>query len=303
MSRLKRILKRLRAWPPLNRPVTATARAVARVIGWQPEALPRHLHRVGLVTSRLPDGSTMKLWSRGDDWVSNRIFWYGWKGYEPETTPLLRALATRAAATIDVGSYVGFYTVLAALANRKGFVYAFEPMPAIFRRLERNIALNALDNVAVHQAAVGESTGTAEFFFTSEFELPTSSSLSSDFMDGTPQLAKKTVPVVSLDDFAREHAIQKVDLMKIDTESTEPAVLRGARMILERDRPNIICEVLHERGTAPELERILTPLGYRFYLLTPEGLDRRDHIETHPEHLNYLFTTMNEADLFSLIKG
>ncbi len=79
--------------------------------------------------------------------------------------------------------------------------------------------------------------------------------------------------------------------MKIDTESTEPDVLRGAAKLLARDRPNIFCEVLKGRGAEGLLEEILEPLGYRFFLLTPEGAQERERIEGHPQWLNYLFTT------------
>jgi Methyltransferase FkbM domain len=42
----------------------------------------------------------------------------------------------------------------------------------------------------------------------------------------------------------REQGIAKVDLVKIDTETTEPAVIRGMARTLARDRPDVVCEVL-----------------------------------------------------------
>lgn len=94
----------------------------------------RHLHRLGRVATRLPDGRVLRLWSQADDWVSNQVFWRGWQGYEPETTPLFYRLARRAHVTLDVGAHVGFFSLLAGHANAAGRVFAFEPLEKAFRR-------------------------------------------------------------------------------------------------------------------------------------------------------------------------
>jgi hypothetical protein len=46
--------------------------------------------------------------------------------------------------------------------------------------------------------------------------------------------------------------------------------------------------VLPGHGTAPEVERLLAPLGYSFYLLGDKGPERREHVEDHPTFWNYL---------------
>src|SRR5262245_6348395 len=125
---LKTALRRIRGSQPLNMistSVMATAFAVTRT---RSEFVCKHLPRVGTVRRRLPNGGTLSLWSRGDDWVSNQIYWRGWDGYEPETASLFFRLATRAAVTLDVGAYVGYYTLIAAHANPNGVVHVFEPL-------------------------------------------------------------------------------------------------------------------------------------------------------------------------------
>ncbi|MGH9200478.1 MAG: FkbM family methyltransferase, partial [Vicinamibacterales bacterium] len=224
-------------------------------------------------------------------WVSNQIYWRGWSGYEPETAALFFRLAGRARVTIDVGAYVGYYTLLAAHANPKARVFAFEPLPAVFRRLESNVGRNRLSNVTCLPFAVGSKEELREFYHV-PVELPTSSSLSFEFMKTAPSLAVSRVRVIVLDRFVTERGVEAVDLVKIDTESTEPDVLRGMGEILARHRPTIVCEVLAHRGAETSLEELLGPLGYNFYLLTPAGPALRDHVEGHPEWLNYLFTPL-----------
>jgi FkbM family methyltransferase len=223
------------------------------------------------------------------------VFWRGWSGYEPETIPLFYRLAQRAQTTIDVGAYVGFYTLIAAHANASGRVYAFEPMSDVFERLRSNVSLNRLENVMCINSAVGDDDGEAEFFHMSS-EMPCSSSLSYQFMSSVVDLKVSKVSVTTLDRFVLDNKIERVDLVKIDTETTEPQVIRGMSGILARDNPDIVCEVLG-RGSESALEEMLRPLGYHFYHLTPDGPVLRTQITGHPEWLNYLFSARCLADI------
>jgi FkbM family methyltransferase len=237
---LKNSLKKLRASQPFNRLVTSSTRSLLSVTGQQSEFLIKHLHRIDLVESKLPNGKILKLNSKGDDWVSNQVFWRGWQGYEPETIPLFYKLAEKSAVTFDVGAYVGFFALLAAHANPNGKVFAFEPMPAIYQRFCQHIELNSLKNVTTTFGAVGTEEGEAEFFHQEGLDLPTSSSLSFDFMKESENFVSTKVKVFQLDKFAEENKIEKVDLMKIDTETTEPDVLIGAMNLLKKHQPDII---------------------------------------------------------------
>jgi FkbM family methyltransferase len=285
------VLKRIRSSQPFNYLATSLVKGVFEATGRRSELVIKHLHRVGHVNVALPNRRALQLSSMGDDWISNQIYWRGWAGYEPETVPLFYRLATHARTTLDVGAYVGYYTLLAAHANPAAQVFAFEPLEPVYERLQRNIKLNLLDNAQCIRAAVGDFDGESDFYHCAG-EIPCSSSLSFEFMRSVAQLRASRVAVITLDQFVRENGVEHVDLMKIDTETTEPQVLRGMMETIRRDTPAIICEVLG-RGSEQALEQILGPLGYRYYLLTPEGPAERDHIDGHPEWLNYLFSTMD----------
>jgi FkbM family methyltransferase len=43
--------------------------------------------------------------------------------------PLFWRLACKARVTLDIGAHVGYYSVLAGMANPAGTVFAFEPLP------------------------------------------------------------------------------------------------------------------------------------------------------------------------------
>lgn len=293
-------LKKLRSLQPFNRIATQTVKATLSFVGLKSEFVILHLHRHGLVESKLPNGKILRLHSNADDWISNQIFWRGWQGYEPEASPLFFKLASKAKVTIDIGAYVGFYSLLAAHANPEGKVYAFEPLKTIYDRLNSNIALNKLENVKTIFGAIGKKTEIAEFFHQGVNDFPSSSSLSFDFMKGTEGLISSEVSVMRLDDFVVQNEIDFVSLIKIDTEATEAEVLLGAEKLLKRDEPIIICEVLKGYAREGELGEIMDSHGYEFYLLTPEGPVKKEFIEGHPDWLNYIFAK-SKHNLPSLI--
>ena len=102
------------------------------------------------------------------------------------------------------------------------------------------------------------------------------------------ELTSTTVEVVEVDDFVDSHGLVGVDLIKVDTETTEAAVIRGMLRTLGRDRPAIVCEVLDaEVGQA--LEALLRPLGYEFFLLMGHDAVRCDAIRPDEVWRNYIF--------------
>lgn len=289
---IKAVLKTVRASRSLNNLATNTLRGLFAVTGHQPEFLIKHLPRTGLTAVKLPNGRTLKLESRGEEWIPTQLFWRGWQGYEPETAGLFYRLAQSARAVIDVGSHAGFYSLLASLANPEAEVFAFEPLARVFESLERNVKLNRLENVRCFNLAVGATSGIQDFYFPDQ-EQPISSSLRSEMLIATfPAESIKHVPVsvVTLDHFVSEQGITQVDLIKLDTERTEHDVLNGSGALLKRDRPDIICEVWPDAGNQHQLEQALRPLGYRFFQLLTEGPVEREEIIGSEQFLNYWFT-------------
>ena len=291
----RKLFRTIRGSQPFNYLATNLLKAVLTRGGGPPEAVVKHLPRVGRVRAHLPDGRTLHLYSKGDDVVTNQVFWRGWDGYEPETSRVFYELARAARAVMDVGAHVGYYSLIAALANPDARVLAFEPLTKAAERLRRNISLNGARNIKLFEYAVGEAEGVSTFFHVpyAVEGVPSSSGLSSRFFThpfyvASGVVAGEDVRVVTLDDVAEAEKIDRVDLLKIDTESTEPSVLAGAMRLLARDLPDIIFEVLPGQDTAPDINRLLKPLGYTFYLLRDSGPERCDDIEEHPTWWNYL---------------
>lgn len=279
---LRTSVKALRSWSPANRLLTRAGKLIFREN--PPEFLMAHLPRCGEVTVTLPDGGSLRLWSRGDDWMTSRVWWQGVSGYEPEMVlPFLRFAAT-ARTVIDVGAFVGFYALLAARCNPKARVFALEPNPDLAARLGRNLSLNEDLRVTVLPYAAGTSRGPAPFYLGGTW-LPSSSGISLAFVEAAEVIQTATT---DLDSLVEEWGVAgTVDLVKIDVEMAEPEVLAGMTETLRRDRPVIFCEVL-PGSDAGRIEEILAGMAYRFFHLTPAGLVPETRLRPDKELLNHL---------------
>lgn len=234
-----------------------------------------------------PAGPTLELRHGG---TSSYLYWLG--EYEPETTTLFCDLAARAQVVLDIGAADGVYALLAAAASPHARILAFEPGTAAAAVCADNFARNLplTQHIELHAIALGEADAESTLYVAGE--TGGTSSLNPAFR---ADRREQRVVVRSGDSLLAELAIPRVDLIKLDTESTEPAVLRGLAGTLRRDHPDVICEVLAGR-TERALADLLAPLGYAFFWVSGAGLIRHDAIVGDPTYRypNYLFTTHPE---------
>lgn len=165
----------------------------------------------------------------------------------------------------DVGAHFGLYTLAFVEAvGDLGRVISFEPNPASFDILTRTIAINELSNIVPIQAAISDQVGRSEFQVTGE---PAESHLRD--ANSQHRQAKECfeVDVTTIDEFAANSGYLP-DLIKIDVEGSEVAVLRGAADTLKAQRPVLCCEI-HESvgggndGSVVDIEQVLRDLEYQ----------------------------------------
>ncbi|HDH53098.1 MAG TPA: FkbM family methyltransferase [Nitrospirae bacterium] len=128
----------------------------------------------------------------------------------------------------DCGANIGLFTLRAAL-NRKTEVFSFEPNPAVFKRLLKNIDENRLDKVRPLQAAVGSACKKAAFS-------SASSSPTGKIQEETGGADNESVEVeiVTLDSVTDRFGLSSIDLIKLDIEGHEYEALLGAENTLAR---------------------------------------------------------------------
>jgi FkbM family methyltransferase len=200
----------------------------------------------------LPDGETVRVLSK-----------YRRASWNLEEYRAFRRVLGPGAVALDVGANIGSYAMLFGQWVRPhGRVYAFEPALDTRAALERHIALNDLADVVVPvPAAVSDASGRAAFMTAGPHGI---SRLGT--RDEPPALI---VDTITIDEFCDRESVRP-DLLKIDVEGAELAVLRGARDTLRACRrdvalfvelhPSIWASVGLTRG---EIQAELAAVGFR----------------------------------------
>lgn len=252
------------------------------------------------VSIRLPNGKNMSIGRNSGIGIASTLYWHGLDGYEPETSRTLRFFFERSTTFIDVGANCGLYSLLAALWNPNLEVVAFEPVPAIFDCLKKNVLLNKLQGrVRCENVALSSESGRTTFFLPKGEGLDVEStgtlvSKSWQSRKGSPRLEVETV---RFDEYATRYPMH-VDLIKIDVEDFEADVLEGMREVITRDRPFIVCEVLPRRHGNERTRKIVEALNYQPYWITPPGYIKVPRFDFGRDNLtDFLLSPVSTPDV------
>jgi FkbM family methyltransferase len=179
-------------------------------------------------------------------------------GFERAETEFAIEQALPGTVAIDVGANVGMFTVPLALAvGPSGRVLTIEPSPENVERLESNLELNGLENVVVEPIAVGDKAGQLVLQLASDPGFHSTAEIAeSRAVEGNLTVRAETLDQVWL----RAHA-PAVSFIKIDTEGSEDAVLRGAEQILQACHPVLLVEAKGDERVR-ELDSWLDGFGY-----------------------------------------
>lgn len=190
----------------------------------------------------------------------------------------LMARMSEARVVFDVGANVGKWSKMCASFCPRAEVHAFEILPSTFAELAANVA----NNPRIKANAFGLSDQSGNSIATAR---PGQSDLTSLVADVRLMYGGTfdDVPVSTRtgDGYCAEHAISEIDLLKIDTEGAELAVLFGFKRMVEGRKirviqfeyglPNILC-----RTMVRDFYDLLKPFGYELGKLYPDWIDFRD---------------------------
>lgn len=198
--------------------------------------------------------------------LSDLMAWFVYWGFSEQSRHSLYAMAKDGDVVFDVGANIGEISLnMARIVGEKGRVFAFEPYRETFKKLKQNCELNTFSNIELIEKGLADGKGIAHMVnidkHNSGMNRVTSGSRASD--------SAATIETISLDEFVKNHKIDKIDLIKIDVEGFEIKVLSGAKKSLQEFRPKLFIEVddnnLREQQTSSrELLDFLNTYGYDF---------------------------------------
>ncbi|HEX6347816.1 MAG TPA: FkbM family methyltransferase [Candidatus Dormibacteraeota bacterium] len=158
---------------------------------------------------------------------------------------------------IDCGANVGFFSKMIADVSPHATIHAIEPVPITFDCLKRNFS--GMPRVHAHQLALSDLPG----------QLRMAVDASDPSISHVDEGGEIIVPAITLDEFVAQNEINGIDLLKIDTETFEAHVLRGARSSLARTR-YVLIEITienNEHYTLSSLMSLLHGDGFDFQLV------------------------------------
>ncbi len=189
--------------------------------------------------------------------------------YEPKNVEAIQKTVREDDVAYDVGAHVGYFSVLMGdIVGSRGKVIAFEPRGLNLGYLRKHVAVNNCENIQIVSKALGDHSGHAK--------LETRTGSGTGYVS---ESGDEDIEIASIDELVTSGALPAPTFLKIDVEGGEMAVLRGARNVIETQRPRMIlathgdeidaeCRALlrkwnydmqdidHESGT---MEMIVTP--------------------------------------------
>ncbi len=129
----------------------------------------------------------------------------------------------------DVGANVGDVSIELAQGFPNAQVLAFEPVPHSFKVLQDRA--QSYPNLVCHSQAVSASSGRVQM------RVPDNSLLAAvvarEQLNADEPVGDIEVDSITIDEFCQQHGIEHIDLMKIDAEGHELAILAGAKNMLK----------------------------------------------------------------------
>ena len=192
--------------------------------------------------------------------------------YELNVTEALWRLAEPGETAVDGGSNLGYMaSLLAARLGPAGTVHCVEPHPQVFRRLADNAARWARDRhcarVLLHQAALGEKSGSTRLIVPEGFADNQGESWVENSPSPISDAASSTVPMIAFDDLIPPS--QNVGAIKLDIQGAELSALEGMRAHLKAKTIRDI--VFEEMNPFPAQTHIyLRELGYTIFGLSDD---------------------------------
>jgi FkbM family methyltransferase len=199
--------------------------------------------------------------------------------------------ARRQVTVVDVGAHIGEYASAARSAlGPQVTLHCFEPRPDTFDTLEARFAGD--HHTICHRIGLGSESGRASLFGDERSSAFTS--LHRETFPAAPSRVDE-VELRTLDELAAELGIDRIDLLKVDVEGHELAVLEGARGLLRAGRVGAVQFEFGERNLASrtflrDFFRLLGP-DFRFFRVAPGGLralEYRPAAEVYVLESNYI---------------
>ncbi len=207
--------------------------------------------------------------------------------FEPYETAIIASQIRPGDVVLDIGANIGYYTlILARLVGETGRVYAFEPDPANFELLKKNVRANGYQNVVYVKKAVSDQSGPLSLYLCPD------NKGDHRIYDSQDNREVVEIEAVSLDEHFSEFQ-GEINFIKMDIQGAEGRAVRGMRRLLSRHpETSMITEFwpagLERSGiSATDYLSDLENLGFKLFRIdeeeeTTEPISTAELLEKYP---------------------
>jgi FkbM family methyltransferase len=236
--------------------------------------------------------------------ASHRLQGFSYDFYENGEYQLLRRLKGLGIGTIfDVGSNVGDWARIANQIFPAADIHCFELSSTTFTSLVRNLAAPAY---TLNNVGLSDSTASVTYKDYGADSTVNTVLLATKFHDKTMAPTLATAQVTTGAAYCEQHAINEIDLLKIDVEGAESLVLKGFEPLFRQHAIRIVqFEYGYANGDAHFLMRdffeFFESHGYRVGRLQKAAVDfapwsyRHNDFDSGP---NYVAIRQSDAEVY-----
>jgi FkbM family methyltransferase len=159
--------------------------------------------------------------------------------FEPDTIEFMISNA-KEGDVVHAGTFFGdFLPAISKNLNKKSKIWAFEPNPESYRCAQITMIINAIDNVELLQAGLGEKTSSTKILTQNKKGISLGGS--STIVDNQDNKGKvEEIKLFAIDDVIPKN--RNISILQLDIEGYEQQALMGALETIKRCRPILILE-------------------------------------------------------------
>jgi len=161
---------------------------------------------------------------------------------------------------VEAGAHIGRDTLRMSALWPQAQIHAFEPVSSLYEQLLARTA--DLQNVVCYNLALSDHTGTERLYVSSGASTAVSSLLEPyEYLKERPHVQFETqmVPTTTLDQWADDYGIERVDFLWLDMQGAEKKVLDASPKIVETVGCLVLEASLTERFKGTPLFHVLKP--------------------------------------------
>lgn len=207
-------------------------------------------------------------------------------GFDKELRHFSQILSGQHGCIIDVGANIGNTTVPLAIWNPSASIHAFEPVPLNLKVLNAVIKSFRLQNIVVHNVALGERNGEINMLVPKEGKVLQQglSHVMDSKMTNQAEGVTFAVKMYRLDDVWNFDEGKSVIGIKIDVENFELEFFQGASDVINHYKPIVYCEIWNNHKK-PVTMALMHSWGYQAFVYKNGKLEKDDG----NDNLNYFF--------------